>query len=508
MSLTETVIPDFGVLEETLDPADWNKFRTLGHRMLDDMIDHLASLRTQPAWQAMPPEVRASFEGPLPLEPEGAEQVYREFAERVLPYPVGNLHPRFWGWVQGTGTPLAMLAEMLAAGMNAHLAGFNQAPALVELQVLDWLRQLMGMPEGTSGILLSGGSMANIIGLTVARNARAGFDVRARGLQGLDTPRLTVYCSTETHGWVQKAAELLGLGHAALRRIPVDHAYHLDLEQLRGAISADRRDGCRPFCVVGSAGTVNTGAIDDLEGLADLCREEQLWFHVDGAFGALARLSPEHATLVRGMERADSLAFDLHKWMYLPFEVACTLVRDAEAHRATFAVTPSYLASTSRGVNAGGHVFADRGVELTRSFKALKVWMSLKAHGVRAFGRLIAQNVAQARYLAELIEKHPDLELLAPVPLNVVCFRYAPDSLSEETLNWINQELLLRIQESGIAVPSGTVLGGRYALRVAIVNHRSRREDFDALVSAVLRFGAELNEPSFLAALIDGIENS
>jgi glutamate/tyrosine decarboxylase-like PLP-dependent enzyme len=348
----------------------------------------------------------------------------------------------------------------------------------------------MGMPESSTGVLGSGGTMANIVGLVVARHAKAGFGIREEGLQGGARPRLMVYASSETHGWAQKAVELLALGDRSLGRIPVDAEYRIDVAKLRAAIAADRSAGHRPFCVIANAGTVNTGAIDDLEALAAICRQEDLWFHVDGAFGALARLSPRLAPLVAGVEQADSIAFDLHKWMYLPFEIACTLVRDADAHRDAFALTPSYLAETTRGVIAGGLPFADRGIELTRGFKALKVWMSLKAHGVRAFARLIEQNVNQARYLAELVTAHSNLELLAPAPLNIVCFRYAPDGLSDASLNAVNQEVLLRIQESGLAVPSGTVLGGRYAIRVAITNHRSRIEDFDALVKAVVSTGA------------------
>jgi aromatic-L-amino-acid/L-tryptophan decarboxylase len=474
--------------DETLDPADWDELRALGHRMLDDMLDHLASLRSLPAWRPVPDAVRRSLAEPLPGTGVGADAVYRQFVEQVLPYPTGNLHPRFWGWVQGTGTPLAMLADMLAAGLNSHMAGFQQAPALVEHQVLAWLVELMGMPRGTSGILNNGGTMANIIGLTVARNATAGFDVRERGLQG-GHASMVAYCSTETHGWAQKGMELLGLGNEALRRVPADAQYRLDPALLRAAIAADRSAGLHPFCVIGTAGTVNTGAIDDLDALATLCAEERLWFHVDGAFGAMARLAPELRPLVAGVERADSLAFDLHKWMYLPFEVACTLVRDAGAHRGTFATAPSYLARTSRGVIAGGLPFADLGIDLSRSFKALKVWMSLKAHGVDTFGRMIGQNVRQARYLAALIEAHPELELLAPVPLNIVCFRYAPAGVPDAELNALNEEVLLRVQESGVAVPSGTVLGGRYAVRVAITNQRSRAEDFEMLVEAVIRQG-------------------
>jgi glutamate/tyrosine decarboxylase-like PLP-dependent enzyme len=303
---------------------------------------------------------------------------------------------------------------------------------------------------------------------------------------------MTVYGSTETHGWAQKAAELMGLGNRAFRRVAVDNDFRIDLNALRRAVDEDRRAGHRPFCVIGNAGTVNTGATDDLAALASFCREEGLWFHVDGAFGALARIVPSLASLVAGIEQADSLAFDLHKWMYLPFEVACVLVRDAKAHRDAFTLTPSYLAETSRGVIAGGLQFAERGLELTRSFRALKVWMSLKAHGINAFSRLIEQNVRQARYVADLIRAHPDLELAAPVPLNIVCFRFAPKDAPGDELNRINEEILLRIQESGLAVPSSTTIGEAFALRIAITNHRSKREDFDLLVKAVSEIGRAL----------------
>jgi aromatic-L-amino-acid/L-tryptophan decarboxylase len=475
--------------EESLDPKDWEEFRRLGHRMLDDTINYLATRREQPVWQAMPDSVRASFHETLPMEPIGAEAVYAEFVEKVRPYPNGNNHPRFWGWVQGTGTPLAMMADMLAAAMNPHMAGFDQAPAMVEKQVLAWLAELMGMPRESSGILVSGGTIANLIGLAVARHAKAGFDLREHGLQGYRGPRLVFYASAETHGWCQKAAELLGLGNSAFRRVRVGSDYQMDVAALRTLMESDRRENMRPFCVVGNAGTINTGATDDLRAIAKVCREEGLWFHVDGAFGALARLSPELRALVEGIEEADSLAFDLHKWMYLPFEVGCVLVRDPAAHRNAFAHKQSYLTGMDRGVIAGGLPYADRGIELTRSFRALKVWMSLKAHGVKAFARLIEQNVEQARYLAGLIESHADLELLVGVPLNVVCFRYRPANCAADAMNGVNQELLMRLQESGIAVISSTVLGGKFALRAAITNHRSKREDFQILVDAVVKIG-------------------
>ncbi|MFY9556245.1 MAG: pyridoxal-dependent decarboxylase [Blastocatellia bacterium] len=483
-------------VEITLDPQDWEQLRSLGHRMLDDMFDYLSAVREKPAWQPLPENVRDQFGHPLPNEPQDPAAVYEEFLENVMPYTNGNRHPRFWGWVQGNGTPLGMLADMLASGMNPHLAGFDQAPTLVEKQVLVWLTELMGMPAQTSGLLVGGGTMANITGLVVARHSRAGFDVRELGLQS--QTMLTLYGSSETHGWAQKAAELMGLGNRAFRRVPVDNAFRVDLDALRRAVEEDRAAGHTPFCVIGNAGTVNTGAIDDLTALAEFCRKQNLWFHVDGAFGALARIAPSLAQLVAGIEQADSIAFDLHKWIYLPFEIACVLVRDAKAHREAFTLTPSYLAQASRGVIAGGLPFAERGIELTRSFRALKVWMSFKSHGINTFARLIAQNVMQARYCADLIKAHPDLELTAPVPLNIVCFRFAPKQAPGDALNRINEEILLRIQESGLAVPSGTTLGDAFALRVAITNHRSRREDFDLLIEAVSDTGhAIMSEMKF-----------
>ena len=483
--------------EESLDPEDWQLMRNLGHRMVDDMLTYLETVRDRHVWQPVPNEVKAYFSQPLPMEAQGAERTYRDFLQYVLPHPLGNIHPRFWGWVIGTGTPLGMLADMLAAGMNPNVGGADHVANYVESQVLHWCKQMLSYPDEASGLLVSGGSMANLVGLTVARNTKAEFNLRQEGIYGSDR-KMVLYGSTETHSSVQKAVELLGLGSSAFRQIPVDKDFQIDLPELESAIARDRRGGCQPFCAVGNAGTVNTGAIDDLEALARICQRENMWFHVDGAFGALAGLSLELRPLVAGMKKADSLAFDLHKWMYMPYEVGCALVRHEEAHRKAFALTPDYLTHADRGLAGGKIWFSDYGVQLSRGFRALKVWVSIKEHGVQKYAKLIKQNVDQAHYLAMLVKDATNLQLLAPVPLNIVCFRFIADRYDNDTLNEVNKELLIRLHESGIAAPSYTSINGKYALRVAITNHRSRREDFELLVEEVVRLGNTLlNEARF-----------
>jgi aromatic-L-amino-acid decarboxylase len=477
--------------ELTLDPQDWVALHDLGHRMVDDLLYNLRTVRERPVWQPVPAEVAARFRRPLPEKGVGAERAYEDFVADVQPYPLGNTHPRFWGWVIGSGSPLGALADLLAAGFNANVSGLRSAAIHVEEQVLDWLKELLGFPPAASGLLASGGSMANLLGLAVGLDARAEFDLAQLGL-GAAPRRMTLYASRETHSSVDKAVRLLGLGREALRKIPVDGRFRVDVEAMEAAIRDDRARGHHPFLVVGNAGTVNTGACDDLDRLADLAAREEMWLHVDGAFGAFAAAVPELRPLVRGMERADSLAFDLHKWMHTPIEAACVLVRDPEAHRRAFAYQASYLEPLARGVGHQGTRFADYGMQLSRGFRALKLWLEIKAHGAELYRGLVAQNVAQARRLAALVAAAPELELLAPVDLNIVCFRHAVPGFDEEELASFNRELLMRLQERGAAVPSHTTLGGKFALRACITNHRTRREDLELLVETVRRYGREL----------------
>lgn len=482
------------VSEETLDPDNWESMRKLGHKMLDDMVDYLKTVRERPVWQNIPEQVKAQFTASVPVNPERPEEVYKEFTEKVLPYPMGNIHPRFWGWILGTGTIMGAYSELLAASMNTNNGGGDHIAVHVEKQVLDWIKEMLQFPASASGVLTSGCSASNLIGLTVARNTKAGFDLRRKGLQ-MAPKNMVLYASEEAHSSIQKAVELLGLGSEALRFLPVNNQFQIDIAKLEAAIISDRESGFSPFCVVGAAGTTNTGSVDDLKALAIICRRENLWFHVDGAFGAWARLSPKAEKTVAGMELADSLALDLHKWMYMPYEIGCILVREEKQHRKAFCLTPKYLAhgKEEHGV-AGGDLpwFSDYSYELSRGFRALKAWISIKEHGSKKYARIVQQNIDQAFYLGELIKASPQLELSAPISLNVVCFRFVSSDLTDLLLDEINKEIAIDLQERGIAVLTGTVINGKYVLRVANTNHRSRREDFEVLVSEVLQTGTRL----------------
>ncbi|WP_421787022.1 pyridoxal phosphate-dependent decarboxylase family protein [Hyphobacterium sp.] len=479
-------------MSETLDPENWDEVRASGHRMLGEMIDYLASVDTRPAWRTVPEATRAALDESVPRHGEALDAVFEQFRNHILPYPTGNLHPGFFGWVMGNGTATGMLADMLASGMNAHVAGYDQSAAIVERQVIGWLAELVGYPSDASGLLVTGGTMANLNGLAVARHETCGFDIRERGLQGRDIPRLRIYGSTETHSWIYKACELMGMGRSAFRAIPVNDRFEIDLAACRDAIKRDIAAGDRPICLIGTAGTVNTGAIDDFAGLRSLADEFGLWLHIDGAFGSLAAWNDEARPLVAAQNLSDSIAFDLHKWGYMPYDVGCVLTRSASAQDNAFAQSASYLSATARGPAVGTTYFADKGVQLSRSFRALKVWMSMKEQGVNRIGRIIGQNIRQARYLADRIAEQDDLELLAPVSLNIVCLRYVPETVAAADLDALNTEILLRVQESGEALPSHTRINGKFAIRVCISNHRTTNATLDALIWQIRQIGAGL----------------
>ncbi len=474
--------------ERTLDPEDWGAAIELGHRMVDDMMMLQRNIRGRPVFKTFE-DACESFKEKAPRRPLGLEGAYRDFNEILLANFTAPInHPRFWGWVAGTPSPSGMLYDMLTGALNQSTEFPIDPTTYIERQTINWIKEVLGYPMGASGLYVGGASTASLIGLTVARNTMAGYDIRKKGVM---KPGMTIYCSSEVHMAMQKAAELLGIGDENLRRVPVDGEFRMRTEALQKMINEDRENGKEPFCVVGTAGTVNTGAFDDLETLAEICEKEKLWFHVDGAFGIWTRLAPRLLHLTKGVERADSLAFDLHKWIGLTYDIGCVLVRDETNHLRAFAVTPDYL----KVAGAKGSGVQDYGIDLSRRFRALKVWMAFKEHGTDAFGEIVQQNVDQAQYLKGIVEKAPELELLAPVPLNIVCFRYRLPGLSEEQLNGLNNMILLGLYMDGTAMPSSTTVGGKFAIRFCTVNHRTRFGDIDFFVEEVKRLGqAMLNE--------------
>jgi aromatic-L-amino-acid/L-tryptophan decarboxylase len=471
-------------LRASLDPEDWESLRAQGHRMLDDILDYIRDIRERPVWQPIPDTVRENFRAEVPRAPAELADVHDEFMRHVLPYSTGNVHPGFMGWVHGGGNPAGVLAEMLAAGLNANLGGRDHAPIEVERQIVQWVRTLFGFPDTATGLFVTGTSMANLIAVLVARTAALGTGVRRKGVRA-STKRLTAYASAATHGCIAQAMDLSGLGVEALRVIPTDDHHRIDIAALAASIAADRAAGATPFLVVGTAGTVDIGAIDDLAALADVAKREQLWFHVDGAFGALAILAPDLAPRLAGIERADSLAFDFHKWGQVPYDAGFVLVRDGRMHRSAFASPAAYLRREARGLAAGSPWPCDFGPDLSRGFRALKTWFTLKVHGTERIGRAISRSCELAQYLKDRVEASPELELLAPVQLNIVCFGYRGAEA-----NRLNAEIVTELQESGIAAPSATTIDGRVAIRAAIVNHRTEPRDIDALIAATLAIGA------------------
>ncbi len=468
-----------------LDPEDWTAFRQTAHDLLDAAIDKMTANREGRVWTPFPAEMKAAFAQPLPKEGQGEADIAGQLAA-LLPYGVGNTHPRFFGWVHGSGTPQNLLAEIVASAINANAGGRDHGAIYVERQVIAWCRELFGFPETASGLLVSGTSLATIVAIKAARDARLEFRSRK---DGICADRLVGYASVEAHACNPRAFDVLGLGTDALRRIPVNDAYEMDTAALRAAIQADREAGLTPFLVIGTAGTVNTGSTDPLAELSAIAREENLWFHVDGAFGALARLSPAHAERFKAIEQADSVAFDFHKWLHVNYDAGCVLVRDEPHHRHAFSDRPDYLKGTDRGIAAGNPWPVEYGPELSRGFRALKVWSQIARFGTAKLGEAIARNCDQAAYLSAKVAADARFDLLAPAKLNICCFRYRADGLDEAALGRLNEEIVIRLQESGIAAPSTTKLKGRVAIRINLTNHRTQLSDLDLLLTEIVKLG-------------------
>lgn len=471
------------IANATLDPADWSELRAQSHQMLDDMLNYIADIRNRPVWQPIPQQVRDSLRETLPAHGTNLDEVHATFMQNILPYSACNIHPGFMGWVQGGGTPVGMLADMLAAGLNANVGGRDQSPVEVEKQVVQWVRELFAFPPTASGLFVTGTSIANLISVLVARTAALGVAVRQQGLAA-SNKRLMAYTSAGAHGCVAQAMDLAGLGIDALRVIPLNAAFEIDFKALEQAVIADRAAGLTPFFIAATAGSVDVGAIDDLNAIAELAQQQQLWFHVDGAYGALAMLAPDIAPRLAGIERADSIAFDFHKWGQVPYDAGFVLIRDGKLHHDTFAAPSAYLRRESRGMAAGSPWPCDFGPDLSRGFRALKTWFTIKVYGTDKMGAVISTTCQLAQYLKSLIEHHPRLELLAPVALNIVCFRFCC-----EQADMVNASIVADLQESGIVAPSCTTVNGCIAIRAAIFNHRTSSRDLDALIEATLHFG-------------------
>ncbi len=456
-----------------LDPKDWEAFRGDAHRALDAAFDALRTVRERPVWQSVPSDVRAGFEAPIPLDAAPLADVIAEFERTIAPYPTGNQHPRFFGWVHGSATPSGALADALAGLFDANLGGRDHAAVYVERQVVRWFADLFGQPATAGGLCTLGTSAANLLAIVAARG-RAGVE-----------PGMVGYASASAHGSLGKAFETAGLGREALRAIRVDAEHRIDIAELERTIARDRADGLRPFVLIGCAGTVGIGATDPLDTLATIAAREKLWFHIDGAFGALTALAPSLRASLSGIERADSIAFDFHKWLRVPYDAACLIARDPTRLSDAFSADGAYLTRAERGPAAGAPWFADLGIDLSRGFRALKVWFALKEHGAHALGASIERNVALAQRLRDLVDADPRLERLAPVPLNIVCFRYKAPGLEGAELDAFTHDLAIRIGESGRAVVSTLPLTEGLGLRVCITNHRTDEADLDELLAAV-----------------------
>jgi aromatic-L-amino-acid/L-tryptophan decarboxylase len=478
---------------------DPEQFRRLGHQAVDLVADYLGQLPSRAVFAPMSPgERKTLLEAALPESGADATELLEQCRTQVLTHPMGNGHPRFFGWVNSPPAPLGVLGDFIAAAANPSCAGGDHAAIYLERCATRWLMELVGFPtEGSFGLLVSGGSMATLTALAAARHRAAtarGWDLRAEGLQGSDRPRLVLYTSAEGHSCVRKSVELLGLGGEAVRVLPTDAAFRMDLNALAGAVARDRAAGLAPFCVSATAGTVGTGAFDPLDALADFCGTQQLWLHVDGAYGAIAAAVPEVAERCRGLARADSLALDPHKWLSVPVECGAVLLRDGQGLRDTFSFVPPYL-RTEEGKGFGGLPwFSEYGFQQTRGFRALKLWLVLRQLGRDGVQRHLAGHLALARTLADRVDAAPDLERLAPVELSIVCFRYVPPGASADAaaLDALNKRIMETVQAEGHAFLTNTTLAGRFALRACVLHYGTTEADIDALVTAVREVGARL----------------
>lgn len=499
---------------EPLGDLDWDagRARAFTERVTDLYQEHLARLRELPITHGRSSsEVRDAMAIDVPEDPMPEDELIGYLRELVFEQSTLPGHPGFMAYVSGAGTVPGAAADLLAAGLNMNAGGWMLSPGAteIELQLARTFASWFGLPEGAGGLIVSGGAMANFVALKAARDRRAGWDIRRDGVAA--GPPLALYLSEETHVVSTRAADMLGLGTGAVRHIPVDDGYRIRLDALREAIARDRADGARPFAVVATAGTVATGAIDPLTAVADVCAEEGLWFHVDAAYGGPAAFTDDLRPLFEGIERADSIAFDPHKWLYTPLTGGCVLVRDMQALPDAFSYTASYTYQdkerTGRGVDG-----SQLGPQFSRGFWALKVWLSLLAHGRRAYVQRISHDAALARYLGRLAEERPDFELSCPVGLSICCFRYVPPGLPEtegreEYLDLLNERVMTQAQQGGRVFFSNAVLHGRFVLRACIVNFRTEAEDLEAMLDIVAELGAALDaelRPDELGGRVSG----
>jgi aromatic-L-amino-acid/L-tryptophan decarboxylase len=477
------------------DGARTKEFADLASGLYAELIDRLPDLPVARNWKQE--DVEAALDRAIPDDPLEDAELFDYLREMLFDYSVFCGHPRFMAYVSGTGTVPGAVADMLAAGVNMNVGGWRLSPAAseVELALLRWFARQFGLPASAGGLLVSGGAMANFVALKIARDMKAPWDVRAKGVAA--GPPMTLYASDEVHVVTDRAADMMGLGSNAVRKIPVDEEYRLRPKALREAVARDREAGARPFAVVASAGTVTTGAVDPLPEIADICAEEKLWFHVDAAYGGPAVLADDLRPLFDGIDRADSIAFDPHKWLYTPHSGGCVLVREMSNQAVAFLVAPAYIHEdkerSGHGIDFGG-----MGPQFSRSFLALKIWVSLLAHGRRAYGERISHDAALARYMGERVERHPELELAAPVGLSICCFRYVPPGLTPgpETAAYIsrlNERVMTEIQLDGRAFCSNALLDEVWALRACIVNFRTEAGDVDALLDLAVELGRRVD---------------